>query len=153
MKRILSILLTALFLLTIVGLTINTHFCWMLHKSEITFFAKKSCCGEKKMPDNCCKNETKIVKITDKFFPSVLSFDFFKTFSDFLAPQFVFHSFDLKLFQQIIVSEHSPPLLRLPPIFILIHSFLIWFSCLIFKQEWQCHSCCCAFCLLTKTRK
>lgn len=126
MKRVFSISFSLLFLLSTVGLTINTHFCPMLNKSEVSLFIKKSCCNGKEEKGGCCKNETKIIKITDNYSPSVFSLDFFKTFNIFLYPKFISHSFDLDFLSSAIFSTHSPPpALKFPPIFILQHSFLI----------------------------
>ena len=67
MKKGFTIFLTLLFFVSTVGLTINTHLCSMSKKASITFFIKKSCCGEKGEKDGCCHNKTRIVKITDTF--------------------------------------------------------------------------------------
>lgn len=71
MKKLSIIFLSLLFLVSTVGLTINTHFCGRLHTSMIVLFSEKSCdCKNQKMPIGCCKNETKIVKIADDYSPS-----------------------------------------------------------------------------------
>lgn len=70
MKKASAIFLSLLFLTSTIGLTINTHYCPMLNKSEVFLFTKKSCCEGKEEKGGCCKNETKIVKITDNYSPS-----------------------------------------------------------------------------------
>ena len=113
MKKVSAIFLSFLFLLSTIGLTINTHYCPMLNKSETSIFTKKSCCEGKEEKGGCCKNETKIVKITDNYSPSQ-SVNLAPSFSFLTIPISANNLFDLTTFN----NGHSfylnirPPLLH-----------------------------------------
>ena len=54
------------------GFSINTHYCkGKITSINIVFSDNcKSCCGTKKMPKDCCKDKTEIVKIKDHYIPA-----------------------------------------------------------------------------------
>jgi hypothetical protein len=113
MKKASVIFLSLLFLLSTVGLTINTHFCSMLNKSETTVFTKKSCCAGKEEKGGCCHNETKIIKITDNYSPSQ-SINLSPSFSFLAIPQFASNLLDVFTFNntRTFYLNIRPPLLH-----------------------------------------
>ncbi|MGE0569284.1 MAG: hypothetical protein AB7O73_15200, partial [Bacteroidia bacterium] len=72
MKKAISILLAFVFLISSSGFSINRHYCGNKLKSTNIGFIdnEKSCCGAKKMPEGCCKNETQVIKIKENFTPT-----------------------------------------------------------------------------------
>jgi hypothetical protein len=70
MKKSLTIFFTALYIATIVGITISVHFCGEKVTSVqfIQFASREKSCGceEIDVPDDCCKDEIKTVQINDE---------------------------------------------------------------------------------------
>jgi hypothetical protein len=68
-KKSLTIFFTALYVITVVGVTVAVHFCGETVTSvQVIQFAsgEKSCgCEETDVPDDCCKDEIKTVQIND----------------------------------------------------------------------------------------
>ena len=57
------------FLLSTMGFSVTTHHCKSKKKTTVSIQTtdKKSCCGKKKMSKDCCKDETKVLKVTNNF--------------------------------------------------------------------------------------
>lgn len=76
MKKILSILLSLLIVVTSSGVSLSLDYCPFQKKTTLSFNEEKSCCcgGDQSMPDDCC-NKTKIVveKIKDNYTPTIHS--------------------------------------------------------------------------------
>jgi hypothetical protein len=66
MKRITTLLMIALYLIVISGITVSLHFCGGKFES-FSFFSEAgtNCCGGKKMKSDCCKSKTVTVKLTE----------------------------------------------------------------------------------------
>ena len=78
MKKILSILLATVFLITSTGFTISSHKCGgKTHNQSLDFIAKDLNCGmetsgqelceKNTVKDNCCENEFQHFKVTEEF--------------------------------------------------------------------------------------
>jgi len=108
-KKIFSIFLTVIFLAGAMGVTINTHYCGKRLES-ISFSAGKCCCAkDAPMKKNCCKNNSKFVKITDNYSPSV-PFHFSKVE---VSTSYLSDSFVPAFSKQLAVppyNDDSPPL-------------------------------------------
>lgn len=128
MKKSLAILLAFVFLLSSLGFSINKHYCGNRLKSVnlILIQNNKSCCGDVEMPEGCCKNKTKYIKLKEDYMQassvSIPSSDFF-----FVA-----------VFTQIITQlltnpqneylgdiSHDPPIISTVSLSILYRSILI----------------------------
>lgn len=70
LKKVISILIAFVFLLSSSGFSINAHYCKGKLKSINILFVKNCSCGKTKMPKDCCKNKTEIVKIKDNYIPT-----------------------------------------------------------------------------------
>jgi hypothetical protein len=71
LKKAISILLLFIFLFSSAGFSINAHYCkGKLQSVNLLFIHKECTCGKKKMPKDCCKNKTEIVKIKDNYIPT-----------------------------------------------------------------------------------
>ncbi|MBI3503186.1 MAG: hypothetical protein HY063_15470 [Bacteroidetes bacterium] len=122
MKKIFSIFLSAIFLISAMGMTINSHFCGMKLQS-VSLMKQDCCCKKGTMPKGCCKNEIKYVKITDDYSPSSQ----FHIEKNNIAPvvlHFDFPSAINHLTSSIAFANHSPPP-KFEDIVIASHSFLI----------------------------
>lgn len=67
MRKILSIILLSLYLVSSIGVTINAHYCGG-NLASLALFEKVSCCcdeEEAEKPIDCCKDEIKTIKISD----------------------------------------------------------------------------------------
>ena len=67
MRKILSIILLSLYLVSSIGVTINAHYCGG-NLASLALFEKVSCCcdeEEAEKPTDCCKDEIKTIKISD----------------------------------------------------------------------------------------
>ncbi len=84
MKRAAVILITILYLLPVIGMTVSAHYCCgKLSSVSLNFLGKGKCpCGTKKMKKNCCKTKTCLLSIKDVQQNSPqLAIDFSKSFS------------------------------------------------------------------------
>src|SRR5438270_6098307 len=104
------------------GMTLNSHFCGI--KLQSVSLVKHDCCCKKgTMPKGCCKNEIKIVKITDDYSPSS-QLHVEKTDFAAAAGCFVFHSSFITRHSHFALQSHSPPP-KFEDIVIASHSLLI----------------------------
>ena len=88
-------------------MTINSHFCGMKLQS-VSLVEQGCCCKKGAMPKGCCKNEIKVVKITDDYSPSS-SFHVEKTDIAPIVLNFSFASDFLSNSKGAFPSNHSPP--------------------------------------------
>ena len=115
MKKVLSIFVSLIFLISAVGMTINSHFCGMNLRS-VSLMHQDCCCQPQRalagkkgtMPKGCCKNEIKVIKITDDYSPASQ----FHLKKNNIAPIVLNYSFlsivpTNSVFQ--ISGNHSPP--------------------------------------------
>jgi len=136
MKRVISILLTIIFLTSNVGVALATHYCGgKVFKQSIVFDGVQLNCGMEKssnlscvqfettITDNCCKNEVQRFKIKDRYNDStakvILSAQFVKVF---LASYIELVAFETKVHATYL--HYNPPLPD-RDISVLIQSFLI----------------------------
>ena len=127
MRKIISISLSLLILLSTVGFSINTHYCANKASASISFTTPHSCCGEKKMPSNCCKNVSKFVQLKANYnttqivqVPRAISFNSIIFFIQL-------YNFSIENSRTLTTSFFikAPPLITIP--LTVLHSiFLIW---------------------------
>ena len=65
MKKAISISLCLIFLVSVMGMTLNAHYCGSNLKS-VSLVKQGCCCGDEQEND-CCKNEVTYIKIKDDF--------------------------------------------------------------------------------------
>ena len=65
MKKAISISLCLIFLVSVMGMTLNAHYCGSNFKS-VSLVKQGCCCGDEQEND-CCKNEVTYIKIKDDF--------------------------------------------------------------------------------------
>lgn len=65
MKKAVSIVMSLVFLISVMGMTINAHYCGTHLKS--VGLIKKACCCDAKQDNNCCKDEITYIKVNDNF--------------------------------------------------------------------------------------
>lgn len=110
LKKLGIYLFIPIFLLTTGGITFNIHSCKMRGASDVSLAMhyQKSCCGSKTMDNNCCKNEVKILKITDDYSSSGLIHTTKNiAFINIDYPLFSANILENKSFQNS--SYHAPP--------------------------------------------
>lgn len=115
-------------MLTMVGLTVNYHYCGGKLKS-ISLFTKKGCCGEKNGEmKGCCKNKTITKKIEEKH-KATSALDVPKTS---LKDLFIVPTINVRLcfiLQPVntveIFNVHAPPDLKTVDTWLLTRSILI----------------------------
>lgn len=125
MRKLITIFLSFLLIGSTSGIAISKHFCGELLQ-EVSISAKDmACCEQEDTPEDCCSNETALLKAEDfqltqhnvnlAFVPYVL---FAISFPDF--------NFTTKLLFNTAsgILHHSPPLPN-GPIFIQVQSFLL----------------------------
>ncbi|HLP12356.1 MAG TPA: hypothetical protein VK177_10530 [Flavobacteriales bacterium] len=66
MKRVAAILLSAFYLITVISITVNCHYCGGELKSVSVFGKPKSCCGSQGGMNDCCHNKAVTFKVKDK---------------------------------------------------------------------------------------
>lgn len=114
LKKALSILLAFLFLVSSSGFSINRHYCGDKLKSTDVLLIQntQSCCGKKAMPKGCCKNETQVIKINEKFTPTqtvnIPSTDFIAVFFVAFIQTFDFSLSDSQT-SNLQTGSHAPP--------------------------------------------
>jgi hypothetical protein len=126
MKRITTLLMIALYLIAISGITFSLHFCGGKFES-FSFFSEagKNCCGGKKMKSDCCKSKTVTVKLTENHQGNPEravvnnSFTFVALFTS--VEPFAFNELQEKYF---LPNHHAPPD-ESPPLFLLNRNFRI----------------------------
>ncbi len=130
MKKVITIVLSFVFLFSSVGITYSIHTCQMFHTSQFSLQHKKSCCGNTETPSGCCENETHTIKITDFYIqtvfyqlssPAPYGFDLLAAVIDgdvFIAE---ISTLDLPL------NQYSPPRFMGVGYHILFRSMLIWY--------------------------
>ena len=130
LKKIISITLSLLVLLSSSGFSIAAHYCPMSKKTTFSWTEKESCCSKKKMKKKCCTNtKVKFEKIKDNYSAS----DVLKTPSH-ISSEFIFAFVHSYLFSSantansdLFLTDHAPPDKSVSRI-ILNRTILIWFS-------------------------
>ena len=62
LKKLISIVMVALVLISSTGITVYSHHCTMSGKTKLSLHPIASCCGKVNMPKGCCKDGIKILK-------------------------------------------------------------------------------------------
>lgn len=128
MRFIFTIGLTLFYLTASCGVSINLHYChgklnkieWFSHNS------KADCCKGKAMKRNCCKNhKIALEKLSKDILSKTIAVA--PAFSQPINISYPHLSIVDKYFRYsfITVNEHSPPLRKAAPIYILDRSFRI----------------------------
>ena len=130
MKRIATIILLFVFLISQSGLAITVHTCRGKISSFNLFSAGKHgcCCGKKPMKAGCCKDKTTILKIKNDI-SKVNSLVFRQILPDHIIIAFSQNcNFSLPKFRVFANSFFKPPPFKpKAPIYLLDGVFLIWF--------------------------
>lgn len=117
MKKIVSILILFIFLISTVGVIASTYYC------KMAMPAGKSCC--KTSDSGCCEKNSKLLKITEDYIPSSFQLPV-KSIID-IPPSQPCNLFTVEEYLPIFVSLHSD---HAPPenskeVLVLIQSFRI----------------------------
>jgi len=129
MKRAALLLLTAIYLLSCLGITANSYYCCGILQATTIFAAPKHKADCEKMASTmpgCCKTKKQYFKVKDQHFgASAVSLNI-KIFPAFVIPSLTGHS-SLKTFHQEIIAFniHAPPDLRQSPVYMLNCAYLI----------------------------
>ena len=112
MKKIISITLAFLILLSSTGICFAVHYCPMSKKTTFSFTNENTCCSKKGATNKCCKN-TKIQfeKIKDNYTPAQVSKTPAPQISSFLlayVQSFLFTSIK-KENCDLFLTYHAPP--------------------------------------------
>ena len=70
LKKIVSILMATLVLISATGITVYSHQCTISGKQKLSIHSTSSCCGKMNMPKGCCKDEAKVFKANITATPS-----------------------------------------------------------------------------------
>jgi hypothetical protein len=74
LKKIISILLAFVIILSSTGICFAIHYCPMMKKTNFSLHEMKNCCSSKSQKNDCCeKKNIKIEKIKDNYTPSQIS--------------------------------------------------------------------------------
>jgi len=126
-KKVTSILLSFILVISTTGFTINKHFCGG-HLVATQFFSTEepeSCCDGMDMPAGCCHNESEYYQLDENFNLAKVSFEtasnFVFTFIKHIVLNDLFASTDT---YKVKYLHYKPPLLK-PDIPVLIQSFLL----------------------------
>ncbi len=129
MKRVITILLGSILLISSVGFTYNVFTCGMNHHVTISMRAVNLCCGAKEMPMGCCNNQLHIVKFTADYITASAHDLPAKSPHSIVIPQFeLVQILAPELHYQALHSAllHAPPiLLSSVPSHILFRSILV----------------------------
>lgn len=71
-KQIISVFIALLVLLTTVGFTINQHYCGGKLAGTSVYTVAQCGCGDSKMDDDCCQNESEFYQFVEDYAPSVV---------------------------------------------------------------------------------
>ena len=126
MKRVTAIFLSLIILFSSLGLVISYHYCPYMGSSLSFNPIEESCCGEdNNMPEGCCKNDSKGIKIEGSYTATknlqLQAFDFPLINSIFSTIEVVPVLIENASFRYV----EDPPFALLISIFILHESFLI----------------------------
>ena len=124
--------MSLLFLVSTIGLTINSHYCGMKLRS-VSLLQQGCCCKDKTgMKDDCCKNKINYVKVVNDYTPAS-ELHLSKTDASPIVLRFSFVPKSLFLSAFEISTNHSPPPLIKGERFIVFHSILVQFFFSLFS--------------------
>ena len=124
-RKIFSVILTAVFLLSVSGLAVKYHYCGDKIASVSVFSPACGCekSSQQHMPDDCCKNKLKFFKVANDYSPSV-GFHYVKVnpvvAAVFNSVNFSFVSVEVT--RNLMVQYNPPPS---PDGLFLLHSSLL----------------------------
>lgn len=110
MKKLVSTILIILYLATSTGATVNIHYC-MGEMYSVNLDHSENCgkCGMEKGEGDCCKDETRLIKVKDSHKPIQQDFSFAPLYVIAPAYDIAPRSFKLIGEEKIPVSNNSPP--------------------------------------------
>jgi len=124
-RKIASIILTAIILLVTAGFTINKHYCGgKLRSTQLyTVMDPKTCCGAAEMPEGCCHDKVEFYQLDEDFnLPAtVVNPNVVIVFIKCFILDELFGSLDSRTAKYL---NYKPPLIELD-IPVLVQSFLI----------------------------
>lgn len=124
-KQIISVFIALLVLLTTVGFTINQHYCGGKLAGTSVYTAAQCGCGDSKMDDDCCQNESEFYQFVEDYMPSVAdqkeNLDAVTASIKYVVLNELYNAFDS---QSSNYLYYKPPLLE-RDIPVLTQSFLI----------------------------
>jgi len=134
MKKIFSVILSLVILVTSMGFTVSSHICGGKKvKTELSIGATDVSCGmekntnnctsNKQMKSNCCKDEYQLIQNDEDFSQQITHFDFSPDFLIAFITSYV-ELFENETTEIDFFANHSPPPL-IKDIPVLIQSFLI----------------------------
>jgi hypothetical protein len=122
MKKLVAILLIPLFLLTTVGVAMTSLYCH--GKISKTGFRVKACCKDVNK-GGCCKTESKLVKIEDRYVNASNSFGFHNAIHPAIISHTISYILDFKSVSYFISYWDKAPPSPDKPLYILFHSLII----------------------------
>lgn len=131
MKKLALILLTSIYMLSVIGIGVSQFFCCgKLQQVNFSLRLEESKgCKKDAKDDGCCKTVHKFFKVADSHIYSDASVFFAKDFP-ILDRHFLSFNFTTPPIQQSLVSGNNinaPPRAFLQPIYVLNCSFRIWY--------------------------
>lgn len=128
MKKSIVTILAFLYLAISSGMVVNIHYCMgKVSKVELDNFSKAVCkCGSGKKPMACCKDELKLIKLTDSHKATTLATVFAAVIGDpIVLPlsliQLPFSNAPVNILQQ----TEDPPLITQTPVYVINRVFRI----------------------------
>lgn len=123
MKKLVSIGLLGVIMLTTFGVSLNKHYC---HGTLMTtsVYQVNDTCGDMPMPDDCCQDETIVFEIHDEFSLASFSYDSRPILMGTLTLPVVVSELIASNSSRFFLDKESPPY-EVPPIYLLDESFLI----------------------------
>ena len=123
MKKAGAILLIFLLLVSIVGLSINTHYCGG-KLAGISIYLPATCgCGNIEMPSDCCSNEQQILQLDEEYQPVIQAVNFSPKLLAEL-PGDLSNLFRVSTYSPADFLNYKPPLIE-RDLTVLVQSFLI----------------------------
>ncbi len=110
MQKIISLLFLVIFLASTTGVIVESHYCEM-KKCKTENSVKKKCCSDKteKHTKGCCKNEIKVIKISDNFRSVQHEKQFIPVAVSLLIPEYSNYYIDNDRALSFLKLDESPP--------------------------------------------
>ena len=121
LKKISHIILTLLFLITSVGVTVSKHYCGSTLKSVSVIVAPEPCC---EIPDGCCHDESITIKMENDFSITSLFVDF-TPFAVELPSAIKLIQDEYTGLETIVRFIHKPPPLTIQAVLSYLQSYLL----------------------------
>ena len=127
MKKIISTLLSVLFLGTSMGYSVNKHYCGGKYKTTkiSVLLDSESCCGGKTMKSNCCKDLRNFYKLDQEYDYNTFTSSYNDVVQAIILFPIVNFISPVYLFTQHIFLDYIPPPPNTQSLFLLMQQFLI----------------------------